>query len=152
MGTTVVVAWVCGSALRFAHVGDSRIYLLRAATLHQLTRDHSVGQAMIDAGLSDPESVRESSMRGVLTRALGVEPAVQPDYGEFELAPGDRLLLCSDGLTDMVSDADIGVILARDAASACLVQDLVDRALASGGIDNVTALVLQVPDQLGACK
>ena len=84
-------------------------------------------------------------MRGVLTRALGVEPSVQPDYGEFELAGGDRLLLCSDGLTDMVADEQIVRILSRDAGSAELAQDLVDRALAQGGFDNVTALVLKVP-------
>ena len=104
-------------------------------------------QAMIDAGLSDPDQVRQSSMRGVLTRALGVEPSVQPDYGEFELAGGDRLLLCSDGLTDMVVDEQVARILARDSSSAELAQDLVDRALAQGGYDNVTALVLKVPGQ-----
>ena len=145
MGTTLAVAWICGSALRFSHVGDSRVYLLRAGRLYQLTRDHSVGQAMIDAGLSDPEHARRSSMRGVLTRALGVEPTVQPDYGEFELVGGDRLLLCSDGLTDMVVDDQIARILSRDASPPELAQDLVDRALAQGGFDNVTALVLKVP-------
>jgi len=152
MGTTLAVAWICGSALRFSHVGDSRIYLMRAGRLYQLTRDHSVGQALIDAGLSDPDQARQSSMRGVLTRALGVEPTVQPDYGEFELAGGDRLLLCSDGLTDMVADEQIARLLARDASSDELVKDLIERALAQGGHDNVTALVLKVPGQPAAAR
>jgi protein phosphatase len=146
MGTTLVLAWLRGRSLRFAHVGDSRLYLLRGGHLHQLTRDHSVGQAMIDAGLSDPDGARESSMRGVLTRALGVEPQVLPDYGELDLMTGDRLLMCSDGLTDMVDDREIRHILLAHTEVGSATRALIDRALEQGGFDNVTALMLCVGD------
>lgn len=144
MGTTLVVAWLSGTHLRYAHVGDSRLYLMRDSVLTLLTRDHSVGQAMIDAGLADAQAVRQSRMRGVLTRALGVEPGVQVDCAELLLRSGDRLLLCSDGLTDMVADRAIGEILGAAGAPADLAQRLLDRALRLGGHDNVTAIVLEV--------
>ncbi len=146
MGTTLAIAWVCGSRLFHAHVGDSRIYLLRHRRLARLTRDHSVGQAMIDAGVRERPGSLQASLRGVLTRALGVEPTVEPDFGEVALEPGDRLMLCSDGVSDFVSDAQIARILAREAPADALADDLVRTALGAGGSDNATAVVAVFED------
>jgi protein phosphatase len=146
MGTTIAVAWVCGSRLFHAHVGDSRIYLLRRRRLARLTRDHSVGQAMIDAGVRERPGSLQASLRGVLTRALGVETTVEPDFGEVALEPGDRLLLCSDGVSDFVDDAQTARILAREAPAAELADALVRTALGAGGSDNATAVVAVFED------
>lgn len=141
MGTTLAVAWVGGSRLFHAHVGDSRIYLLRAGRLARLTRDHSVGQAMADAGVHDPTDGLRASLRSVLTRALGVEAAVEPDFGELALEPGDRVLLCSDGISDVVPDALIAARLGGDAGADALARALVEEALCAGGADNATVVV-----------
>ncbi len=141
MGTTLAVAWVAGSRLFHAHVGDSRIYLLRSGRLAALTRDHSVGQAMLDAGVGEQSSALRASLRGVLTRALGVESAVEADFGEVALESGDRLLLCTDGITDMVADAAIRRQLAREAGADEVVGGLVKAALQAGGSDNATAVL-----------
>lgn len=150
MGTTLSVAWVSGSRLFHAHVGDSRIYLLRAGRLARLTRDHSVGQAMADAGIQDPTDGLRASLRGVLTRALGVEAAVDPDFGEVALEPGDRVLLCSDGISDVVPEAVIAAHLGSDAGADALVRALVEEALRAGGADNATAVVALFEDAAAA--
>ncbi len=137
MGTTVVCAWRWGTQLTVGHVGDSRAYVLRGQQLIRLTRDHSVSQALADAGIDeDPEA-----MHGVLTRALGVEPLVDADLCRMDLQGGDRLLLCSDGLTDMLGDGQIAATLAGADTAEAASEALVAQALAAGGLDNVTALV-----------
>lgn len=146
MGTTLAVGWVQGSRLFHAHVGDSRVYLLRNGRLARLTRDHSVGQAMRDAGVTEQGSALRASLRGVLTKALGVERSVEPDFGEVALEPGDRVLLCSDGISDLVADAAIARQLARDEPAHTVAGALVEAALQAGGTDNATAVLALFAD------
>lgn len=137
MGTTVVCAVVAAGRVLVGHVGDSRAYLLRGGVLARMTRDHSVSQALADAGIdTEPEA-----MRGVLTRALGVEREVDPDLCRADLQPGDRLLLCSDGLTDMLGDSAIAQLLGNAPSASVAAEALIAAALEAGGLDNVTALV-----------
>jgi protein phosphatase len=138
MGTTLTIAWNLGPQLFLAHAGDSRAYLLRGGTLHRLTRDHTLAQALADAGQVPAEEVATHRLRNVLVKWLGGGKDHEPDVQRLPLADGDWLLLCSDGLTDMVDDATIADHLrsAQDAASTC--GRLVERALERGGKDNVT--------------
>lgn len=142
MGTTLTVAGVLGSDLIIGHVGDSRAYLLHGDNLTQLTTDHTLAQALIDAGVANPDDPASRSMRHVLTAAVGsLGERVHPQVQRFNLHGGDKLLLCSDGLTEMVEDSRIAQVLreAKCAQSAC--QDLVDLSLAGGGTDNVTVVL-----------
>ena len=142
MGTTLTVAGAIGKDLIIGHVGDSRAYLLHGDKLTQLTTDHTLAQALIDAGVANADDPASRSMRHVLTAAVGsLGEEVDPQVQRFELRAGDKLLLCTDGLTEMVDDATIAQVMreAKTAQSAC--QDLVDLALAGGGTDNVTVLL-----------
>ena len=142
MGTTLTVAGAIGNDLIIGHVGDSRAYLLRGEKFTQLTTDHTLAQALIDAGVANPDDPASRSMRHVLTAAVGsLGEQVDPQVQRFELRGGDKLLLCTDGLTEMVDDSTITQVIreAKCAQSAC--QDLVDLALAGGGTDNVTVVL-----------
>jgi protein phosphatase len=142
MGTTVTMAYAHGSELFIAHVGDSRCYLQRGAALQRLTRDHTWVQELVDCGLIPPEDAPEHDLRHVLTNAVGGPgPGVSVEVHRVDLEPGDVLLLCTDGLTRMLSDADIdGVLRAEhDPRAAC--ERLILAANERGGRDNVTALV-----------
>jgi protein phosphatase len=141
MGTTLTVAGTLGSDLMIGHVGDSRAYLLRDGRIKQLTKDHTVAQALIDAGVS-PDDPISASMRHLLTAALGaLDAEIDPEMNRWQLSPGDQLLLCSDGLTKMVDDATILLVAseANSAARGC--HDLIELALAAGGLDNVTVVL-----------
>ena len=145
MGTTLTVAGVLGSDLIVGHVGDSRAYLLRDDALKQLTTDHTLAQALIDAGVANRDDPASRSMRHVLTAAVGsLGEQVDPQVQRFKLQPGDQLLLCTDGLTETVEDDTIAQVLrdAESAQTAC--QSLVDLALAGGGVDNVTVVVAHI--------
>ncbi len=144
MGTTVVVAWhLVANQWLVGHVGDSRAYLVKPDRLERLTRDHSLGQAMLDSGAMTQRQLRAYPMRGVLTRALGIEPSVQADVCQVSLAPGESLLMCSDGLSDLVAESLIHRVLClHRGAPAQQVGALVDLALQAGGLDNVTALLI----------
>jgi protein phosphatase len=144
MGTTIAIVALARNRAVLAHVGDSRIYLQRSGELHRLTRDHSVGQAMVDAGLAAGDSAKGLALRGVLTRALGVGGAVDPDVSVFDTRPGDRLLLCSDGLTDLVPEETICGLMGWGERPDATAQRLIDAALDAGGFDNITALVVDV--------
>ena len=141
MGTTVVVAVVQGDELIVAHAGDSRVYLLRKGTLQQLTNDHTWVAERVAAGILTPEEAAHHEMRHIVTRSLGAQPAVEADVNRYMLLPGDRLLLCTDGLWEPVPDPEIARILGhgrpQTAANA-----LVNRAVAAGGADDTTALVV----------
>ncbi len=142
MGTTLTVARSLGRDLLIAHVGDSRAYLLRAGALHRLTRDHTYAQLLVDAGRLAPGDVADSRHRHVLTNALGgSREDVRVDTDLLRLEDGDRLLLCSDGLTDLVDDETIISILGKATRSSDACERLVRRALDSGGRDNVTVIV-----------
>jgi serine/threonine protein phosphatase PrpC len=142
MGTTLTAARSLGRDLMITHVGDSRAYLLRGRQLHHLTRDHTYAQLLVDIGELAPGDVAGSRHRHVLTNALGGSTEdVQVDTDRVRLEDGDRVLLCSDGLTDLVDDEMITRILleATDSSEAC--ERLVQQALDSGGRDNVTVIV-----------
>src|ERR1044072_3644730 len=142
MGTTLTVAGILGNDLIIGHVGDSRAYLLRGDHFRQLTTDHTMAQALIDAGVATSGDPAPRSMRHVLTAAIGsLDNRILPQVQRFRLLAGDQLLLCTDGLTEMVDDELIARVLgeANSAQSAC--QTLIDLALASGGTDNITILL-----------
>jgi len=142
MGTTMTVAHNVGRSLFLGHIGDSRAYLCRADGLHQITRDHTFAQELADLGTIRPDEVATHQFRNVLTRALGgLGQRVDADVFRLLLNGGDQLLLCTDGLTDMVSDGDIGAILRRAATADEACRELVELALNHGGKDNVTVVL-----------
>lgn len=141
MGTTMTLAISLGAHLLVVHIGDSRAYLLRDSKLHRLTNDHTFAQALADAGVIPIEEVAKNRLRHVLTRSLGRREPVQAEFRRTDLRDGDRLLLCSDGLTEMVDDAAIADILARHLISRDACASLVERALELGGRDNVTVVL-----------
>jgi protein phosphatase len=146
MGTTLTV--LAGSAKTgrgvIVHIGDSRVYRLRDGRLEQLTRDHTWVQDRVDAGVLSPEQARIHPYSSILTRVLGTEERVVPDVIPLDLKENDLFLLCSDGLTGMVSDDAIKDILSRNEPLPRLAQLLVEAAKAEGGIDNVTLVVARL--------
>ena len=141
MGTTCTAAMLEADKLVIAQVGDSRAYLLHGGKLSQITRDHSLMANMIESGQITPEEARFHPNRSVITRALGNDPDMVPDLYEIRVEAGDRLMLCSDGLTSMVEDADIEAIMNRVADPQRCAAALVNEAIAAGGTDNVTVVV-----------
>jgi len=143
MGTTVVAAITCGRMAYISHVGDSRLYRLHGQELIAVTRDHSVVQELIESGQLTEEQAHSHPRRHFITRALGVSDDESGEYDELELEPGDRLLLCTDGLTNMVGQEVIRQFLV-DEPSETAVPALVRAALAAGGADNITVLLMDV--------
>ena len=142
MGTTMTGAYSLGDDLFVVHVGDSRAYLYRDGVLRRLTKDHTHAQMLADAGIISPEAVGTHRLRHVLTNALGgVESEGNAEIHRMRLFDGDRILLCSDGLHDMVEDEAIAEILKRERASNPGCEALVKSALDNGGKDNVTVVV-----------
>jgi PPM family protein phosphatase len=142
MGTTLTAARSYGRELLIVHVGDSRAYLLRAGQLQRLTRDHTYAQMMVDAGLFSHDDAAISGVRHMLTNVLGgAVDEVDVDVDLLGLEDGDRLLLCSDGLTDCVDDETIGATLQRALSSGEACNQLVQLALDAGGHDNVSVIV-----------
>ncbi|MEO6352340.1 MAG: Stp1/IreP family PP2C-type Ser/Thr phosphatase [Burkholderiaceae bacterium] len=147
MGTTLVLALYLDHTLNVAHAGDSRLYRLRGTTLQQLTRDHSVLQQEIAAGLITPEQAVLSKKRNLITRALGAAPLLDVELHQHDFQAGDIALLCSDGLTDMVPDQQIADLLhanRSDLPQACA--QLVACANACGGRDNVSVILMKARD------
>jgi PPM family protein phosphatase len=143
MGATVVAIWLSEQRMSIAHLGDSRAYRLRAGQLDQLTQDHSFVAEQVRRGSMTEQEAASSKLQNVLLRALGVDPEVQAEVDEQLLLEGDTMLLCSDGLTRELSDAQIAAIL-EDAADAQEAADrLVDLANQAGGEDNITAVVVR---------
>ena len=141
MGTTGVCAYAHGSQAHIVHVGDSRAYLFREGQLTQLTRDHSMVQQLVEAGSITPEQAASHPGKNLITRALGVREDGRPEYQKLELKAGDKLLLCTDGLTNMVPDEAIAATLSNTGFFAAA-ERLVQMALEGGGTDNVTVLLL----------
>ncbi len=146
-GSTLVLALVRGPQALLAHLGDSRIYLLRGGQLRQLTSDHSFVQEMVYQGMMSVEEARRRRSNGGPTRFVGMNGEAVADIGPLDLRPGDRLLLCSDGLTGMLDDDRLRSALVAGPAPADVCRRLVAEANAAGGHDNITALVL---DYLGS--
>jgi serine/threonine protein phosphatase PrpC len=142
MGTTMTLAYSVGSHLFLIHVGDSRAYLYRGGGLTQLTRDHTVAQALADAGQIKEEEVRQHARRNTLTNYLGGHKGkIKADVRWLRIEDGDQLLLCSDGLSDMVEDPAVAARLGRRETSQQAAQALLDMALKKGGRDNITIIV-----------
>ena len=147
MGTTLVVGVFTGDRLVLSHVGDSRCYRLRFKTLLQLTKDHSMLQEHVDAGLMTPEEAMVSPHKNLITRALGVERSVLVDINEHRVEPGDLYMICSDGLTDMLDKAAMTDVMNAPGTLADKAHALVEAANDSGGRDNISVvLVLAVCD------
>jgi protein phosphatase len=145
MGTTLVAAVFHQNKLTVAHVGDSRVYRLRRRELALLTRDHSLLQEQIDAGMIDPELARFSSNRNLITRAVGVDHLIEVEVHDHLTQIGDVYLLCSDGLSDMLSKQEIGEILSHTASDLELTcEALVARANKNGGSDNISVVLIAV--------
>ncbi|MBL8430072.1 MAG: Stp1/IreP family PP2C-type Ser/Thr phosphatase [Dechloromonas sp.] len=145
MGTTLVLAWFYDNRMSVAHVGDSRLYRLRGARLEQLTRDHSLLQEQLDSGIITAEQARYAENRNLVTRALGVDPDVEVEVRDFDVRPGDIVMLCSDGLNDMVDDEDIAVTLQTLSSNLALAADhLIHLTNANGGRDNVSVILVKV--------
>jgi protein phosphatase len=141
MGTTVVAVLADGDRLTVAHVGDSRLYLLRGGLLQQLTEDHSLVADQVRHGLISREQGEKSALQNILTRALGTEERAAPDLSEHPILPGDSFLLCSDGLTKMVPESEIVRIVSANPSCEAAAKALVDEARRAGGLDNVTVVL-----------
>jgi serine/threonine protein phosphatase PrpC len=148
MGTTLTAAIVSAEREEVAigHVGDSRAYRLRGGRLEQLTRDHSLVEEMRRKGQLTDAQAEDHPQRSIITRALGPEPEVEPDVHSVSAAPGDVFLICSDGLTTMLGEAQIGKLLAQATSMSAAVRALVDEANRAGGRDNITVLAFRLED------
>lgn len=143
MGTTVTAIQLDHQSANIAHVGDSRLYLMRAGKLQQLSRDHSWVQEQVDAGVISEEEARVHPLKNIITRSLGHDREVTVDLSKENFQAGDRFLICSDGLTNMVPDPVIAEVL-RKLPPEPAVKELIRLALEAGGQDNVTAVVVEI--------
>jgi len=146
MGTTLTAALVHGEQAHVLHVGDSRAYLLRAGAFRQLTEDHTLVNRMVKAGEITPQEAEVHPHRNVITRSLGTEADVEVDEQDVGLLDGDRLLLCSDGLTGMLSEGQIQAILEAATSAQEAADRLVRAANRAGGVDNITVVVLAIAE------
>ena len=142
MGTTLVLGVIKDGRLLVGHIGDSRCYRIRQGRMEQITKDHSLLQEQMDAGLITPEQAAGSPIKNLVTRALGVEQGVMLEVNEFSIEPGDVYLMCSDGLSDMVSDEVIVRIAFEDLRLEPLAEHLILAANESGGRDNISVLLV----------
>jgi serine/threonine protein phosphatase PrpC len=146
MGTTIVAVAVEGDEFSVAHVGDSRVYLLRGGVMQQLTNDHSLVMEQVRRGLLTPEDAEKSTVQNVIVRSLGAEESVDPDLADHELLPEDVLLMCSDGLSHFVSDHAITEVLMASPSPEKACDDLIQTAKASSSNDNISCLVLRASE------
>ncbi len=150
MGTTLVVAVFRDNRLLLGHVGDSRCYRLRGGRLQQITRDHSLLQEQIDAGLITPEQAAFSSNKNLVTRAVGVEDTVLLETHQHEVQAGDCYLLCSDGLSDMLDDTSIGQLMQGHEGLEPCARALIEAANDAGGKDNISVILARASGGAGA--
>lgn len=143
MGTTVVAATVIGDRLYVANVGDSRLYIVNHDAIKQITRDHSLVEEMVRMGEMDKEEARNHPDKNIITRAMGVLPEVSVDFFEIEVKPEDTVLMCSDGLTNMVDDDEIKRIVLGQRDIVEKAEKLVETANNNGGKDNITVVLIE---------
>ncbi len=143
MGTTAVCCLLRDQMLHVVHVGDSRVYLCREGTITQLTKDHSMVQQLVETGRLTTEEAENYPHKNLITKALGVELSVEADYSSFPVQQGDVILMCSDGLSGVVPDAQMLSIVERNPFFS-LPRRLIDQALQAGGQDNITVLLIEV--------
>ncbi len=153
MGTTLVVAVFHDNKVTVGHIGDSRMYRMRGEDFQQVTRDHSLLQEQIDAGLITPEQARHSQNKNLVTRAVGIDAEVAAEIHDHDVMPGDVYLLCSDGLNDMVEDDEIAMTLGALSANLdlCATQ-LIQMANDNGGRDNVSVILVKVKGEYPAAR
>ena len=144
MGTTLSVLYVDGTSVQLAHVGDSRIYRLRGNELEQLSIDHSLVAEQLRQGIISPEEARTSQLRNILLQAIGLEERVDVFLLRQPLRDGDLFLLCSDGLSDMLDDGQIGNLLDQDLSLEQSARQLIEAANAAGGRDNIAVVVVKI--------
>jgi PPM family protein phosphatase len=142
MGATLTAALFCGTVVHLAQIGDSRAYLIRGNEIRQVTHDQSYVQMLVDEGVLTPEEAERSPQKNVLLQALGQAGPLRVGLGHITVAPGDRLLLCSDGLTNAISDTQIAELARGDVDAAC--GALIDAANRAGGPDNITVILASV--------
>jgi serine/threonine protein phosphatase PrpC len=151
MGTTLVVALFFDNRMAVGHIGDSRLYRLRGEGFTQVTRDHSLLQEQIDSGMLTKEQARYSQNKNLVTRAVGIDPEVETEIHTYDVEQGDIYLLCSDGLSDMVTDEDIQATLDAMRANLPLAaQQLVQLANDCGGRDNISVILVRVIQDFAA--
>ncbi len=147
MGTTIVVCTFIDGKVIAGHVGDSRLYRLRDNQLEQVTQDHSVVQELVSRGFMSKEEANNSMNKNLVTKALGIEASVEADLNEQEYQSGDVFLLCSDGLSDVVADAEIeNTLIENQQDIGATAQALVDQANAAGGPDNISVILVRISD------
>ncbi len=145
MGTTLVVCLFYDNFVTVAHIGDSRLYRMRGDALEQITRDHSLLQEQIDAGLISKEDARQSHNKNLVTRALGIDPDVDAEIHTYDVLEGDIYLLCSDGLNDMIEDDELQMtLIALRSNLELTAQQLVQAANDAGGRDNISVMLIKV--------
>jgi len=153
MGTTLIVCLFYDNKVMVGHLGDSRVYMMRDGNFSQVTRDHSLLQEQIDSGLITAEQAKTAAHKNLVTKALGIDPTVEPEIHEYGVKVGDIYLLCSDGLCDMVSDEDIGMTLSMLGGNLKLAtQQLVQMANDNGGRDNVSVILVRVLKEYPAAR
>ena len=151
MGTTVVAATIIGNKMIVANVGDSRLYVIGNG-IRQITRDHSLVEEMVRMGGMDADQAKEHPDKNIITRAIGASESVEPDFFEVELEKNDLVLLCSDGLTNMVDDKEIGQILLDQTSLESQVITLINTANRNGGRDNITVIIMKpFSDEVKEC-
>ena len=148
MGSTLVAATIEDDMMYVANVGDSRLYLLRDS-LAQITRDHSLVEEMVARGKMERDSESYRSQKNIITRAMGIGNRVEADFFEVDLEDGDKILLCSDGLTNMVDNEKIAEIASAGESLRQRVQRLVDQANENGGRDNITVILADYQEEVG---
>lgn len=142
MGTTIAILHLEGNQARVAHIGDSRVYWWHGRKLHRVTRDHSVVEELLLQGGITQEEADYHPQRHILTRALGIPGQIEAERTEFATAAGDRILMCTDGLTSMLTDEEIVALLARDEPAQKIAELLVAEANNRGGHDNISVIVV----------
>jgi protein phosphatase len=153
MGTTLVVCLFYDNFVTVAHIGDSALYRLRGEAMDQVTRDHSLLQEQLDSGLITPEEAKLSQNKNLVTRALGIDPTVEPEIHVHETQVDDIYVLCSDGLSDMVEDDEIRLTMVTLRQNPTLtVQQLVQSANDNGGRDNISAMLIRVAQPFGVAR
>lgn len=143
MGTTLVITTICRQDFYVANIGDSRLYLIND-DIHQITRDHSYVEEMVSRGEIDKDSARTHEKKNVITRAVGVETGTFADYFQVKYKEGDKILMCSDGLSNMITDEDLKRIVKKNIPVEEIVNELVYTANHNGGADNITAIVVEL--------
>lgn len=152
MGTTIVAATVIGEKLYAANVGDSRLYVINEESITQITRDHSLVEEMVRLGEMNKEDAKDHPDKNIITRAIGVMPEVAPDFFEISLKNQDMILMCSDGLTNMIDDIDIKKIVLGQRDIVEKAEKLVETANQNGGRDNITVVLVEpFSDEVKVC-